>query len=65
MLTDDDIKSKLRVALNEASSDEARSEAVSSLVAVALISLQRIAAALELQVRLPAVGLGDDDQAKG
>ncbi|WP_271572542.1 hypothetical protein [Bradyrhizobium sp. CCBAU 11386] len=47
MLTDDEINSKLRVAFNEESSDHARSEAVASLIAAALMSLQRIAAALE------------------
>jgi hypothetical protein len=47
MLEADDIKSKLRVVFNEASSDHARSEAASSLAADALINLGRIANALE------------------
>lgn len=59
MLTDDDIKSKLRVALNESSSDHARSEAVAGLVGHALIALGRIAAVMSSS-SIPAV-----DQVKG
>lgn len=47
MLTDDEIKSKLRVALNEGSSDHARSEAAASLAAHVLIALREIASSLE------------------
>lgn len=54
MLTDDEIKSKLRVAFNEAGSDHARSEAAAGLVAHALIALGRIAIALEPRVELKA-----------
>jgi hypothetical protein len=43
MLTDDEIKSKLRVAFNEASSEHAQREAVAGLAAHVLIALGRIA----------------------
>ena len=49
MLNDDEIKSKLRVVFNEASSDHARSEAAAGLVGHALIALGRIAIAIEPQ----------------
>lgn len=47
MLTEDEIQSKARVLTNEASSEHARSEAATSLIICALMSLQRIAAAME------------------
>ncbi|MCD9819776.1 hypothetical protein [Bradyrhizobium japonicum] len=59
MLTDDDIKSKLRVVFNEASSDHARGEAAAGLVGHALIALGRIAAVMH-SASVPPV-----DQAKG
>lgn len=59
MLTDDEIKSKLRVAFNEASSDHARSEAAAGLLGHALIALGRIAAVMS-SASIPPV-----DHAKG
>lgn len=51
MLEADDIRNKVRVVLNESSSDHARSEAASALVSDALISLGRIACALEALIK--------------
>ncbi|WP_441280101.1 hypothetical protein [Bradyrhizobium sp. 63_E2_N1_3] len=56
MLTDDEIKSKLRVVFNEASSDHARSEAAAGLLGHALTALGRIADAMQVP---------DLDQPKG
>jgi len=50
MLTDDEIKSKLRVLLNDASSEHASKEAVASLAAHALVALGIIAIALDRSV---------------
>lgn len=47
MLEPDDIKNKLRVLLNESSSEGAQREAAGSLIADALINLGRIATAFE------------------
>ncbi|MET4307925.1 hypothetical protein [Bradyrhizobium japonicum] len=59
MLTDDEIKSKLRVAFNEASSGHARSEAAAGLIGHALIALGRVAAVMSSS-SVPPI-----DQAKG
>lgn len=47
-MTDDDIRSKVRVLLNDGSSEHASKEAAASLAVFALVQLRTIAAALDV-----------------